>query len=343
MWQASPVAPAYPLLESWIGEHLGLTGARVSRELSGGNSNVTLLIETDGAPLVLRTPPADTISPNAHRGVEREFKIMSALQGYAPVPRVLGWCGDGEVIGRPFALIEYIDGLSITSRLPPGYDGVAAVNRLGEQLADALGAIAGAPWQKLGLEKFGNPENFLQRQIERWMSLRSGPGVRELPQLLSLGQWLLDNLPTESPVGIVHGDFHLDNTLCSAHRPDLLTVIDWEMATIGDPMTDLGLFLMFWGPRAVEPPGFAHVQAVTRTAGVISRRELAARWSHTTGIRVNNLDFYLCFAFWRLAAIVEGAYELYVAGTVDTPYARGLEYDVPALLEEAGRAASGEW
>jgi aminoglycoside phosphotransferase (APT) family kinase protein len=100
---------------------------------------------------------------------------------------------------------------------------------------------------------------------------------------------------------------------------------------------------MFWGGRAVEPPGFAHVQAVSRREGVVGRRELAARWADATGMAIDQLDFYMCFAFWRLAAIVEGAYGLYVAGTVDTPYARGLEYDVPALLEEARLAAKGAW
>ncbi len=334
---------AYPKLQPWISRQLGRGDARVVRELSGGNSNVTLLVETDQGRLVLRTPPADTISPTAHRGVEREARIMSALQGYAPVPRVLGWCDDSEVIGRPFALIDYVDGLSITAKLPGSYDGAGAVNQLGYQLTDALAAIASAPWQALGLDDFGNPENFLRRQVERWMKLRCKAPVRELPQLEILGQWLLDKLPTSAPVGIVHGDYHLDNTLCSPHRPELLAVIDWEMATIGDPLTDLGLFLMFWGPRHLEPPGFAHVQAVTRREGVVSRRELAERWSRATGVALDNLDYYMCYAFWRLAAIVEGAYELYVAGTVDTPYARGLEYDVPALLEEARLAKDGDW
>lgn len=313
------------------------------RELSGGNSNVTLLVDTEQGKLVLRTPPADTISPTAHRGVEREARIMSALKGHAPVPEVLAWCADSEVIGRPFALIQHVDGLSITDQLPTAYDGAPAINGLGEQLSDALAAIAVAPWQELELADFGNPDNFLRRQIERWLKLRSKTGVRELPQISALGLWLLENIPQSAPVGIVHGDYHLDNTLCAATHPDLLAVIDWEMATIGDPLTDLGLFLMFWGPRAVDPPGFAHVQAVTRRAGVISRRELASRWSGSTGIALDKLSYYMCYAFWRLAAIVEGAYELYVAGTVDTPYAKGLEYDVPALLEEARMAKEGDW
>ncbi len=196
---ASPVPDSYPKLAPWISTHLGYSGAHVVRELSGGNSNVTLLVATDQCKLVLRTPPAATISPTAHRGVEREAGVMSALQGHAPVPRVLGWCEDSAVIGRPFALVEFIDGLSITDRLPPTYDGVAAINSLGEQLTDALAAIATAPWQQLGLEKFGNPDNFLRRQIERWLATREKSTVRELPQLFTLGQWLLDNLPSRAP------------------------------------------------------------------------------------------------------------------------------------------------
>ena len=330
-------------LGHWIEQHLQRSDVRLVKELGGGNSNVTCLIETAQGPLVLRTPPADIVSPKAHRGVEREAKVMRALQGHEAVPQVLAWCDANDVIGRPFELVEQIDGVSITDTLPDGYEGIAAINSLGDQLTDQLAAIALAPWQDLGLGELGNPSNFLQRQIERWLNIRAQSSARSLPALDELGQWLLAKLPTDGPTGVVHGDYHLDNTLCRADRPELMAVIDWEMATIGDPLTDLGLFLMFWGPRQVDPPGFAHVQAVTRVEGVSSRRELAQRWSTATGISIDNLNYYLCFSFWRLAAIVEGAYGLYVSGQVDTPYARGLEYDVPALLQEAQLAAEGQW
>ena len=329
--------------QRWAESELGLTGARIDRELSGGNSNLTRLVVHDGGQLVMRSAPANTISPKAHLGVEREAAFMAALAGHAPVPKVAAWCEDTDVIGQPFALVEHIDGLSLTETLPDGYDGVDGVNALGLQLAEALGRIAAAPWQSLGLADRGRPENFLARQIEHWLKVRREQPTRELPQIESLGQWLLDSLPEQAPVGIVHGDYHLDNTLCHRERPELLAVIDWEMGTIGDPVTDLGLLMMFWGPRAVSPPGFAHVQAVSRVDGVISRRELAHTWEQASGLSASNLDFYLCFAFWRLAAIVEGAYGLYLAGKVDTDYARGLEHDVPALLQEAAMAAEGEW
>lgn len=329
--------------QRWAEAELGLRGARIEKELSGGNSNLTQLVVHDQGQLVMRSAPAKTISPKAHLGVQREAAFMAALAGYAPVPKVLCWCDSVDIVGYPFALIEYIDGVAITEHLPDTYDDVEALNNLGLQLASALGKIAAAPWRELGLEHMGRPENFLQRQIERWLKVRESQPTRDLPEIQQLGAWLLENLPTDGPVGIFHGDYHLDNTLCHRQRPELLAVIDWEMGTIGDPLADLGLLLMFWGPRAVSPPGFAHVQAATRKQGVTNRRELATAWQKASGIKLRHLDFYLCFAFWRLAAIVEGAYGLYLEGKVDTEYARGLEYDVPALLKEAALAAEGDW
>ena len=328
---------------TWARNELGLSGAFIERELSGGNSNLTRLVVHDDGQLVMRSAPANTISPKAHLGVQREATFMSALAGYAPVPGVRCWCDDVSIIGQPFALVEHVDGVSITEELPASYDSVDALKALGEQLASALGQIACAPWNELGLDNLGRPDNFLRRQIERWLGVREQQATRDLPEIARLGKWLLDNLPANGPVGIVHGDYHLDNTLCDREKPELMAVIDWEMGTIGDPLTDLGLLLMFWGPRAVSPPGFAHVQGVSRREGVLPRRELAAFWSKASGMDPENLDFYLCFAFWRLAAIVEGAYGLYLDGKVDTDYARGLEYDVPALLQEAALAAQGEW
>lgn len=330
-------------LAAWADETLGLTNARIICELSGGNSNLTRLVETNQRTLVMRSAPVNTISPKAHLGVQREALVMKALAGHVRVPEVVCWCEDTQVMGHPFALIEHIDGVSITDKLPTAYNGITAVNRLGEQLATALATIAKAPWQDIGLDKLGRPEDFLQRQIERWLEVRRQQASRVLPEVETLGKWLLDNIPKDGPVGIVHGDFHLDNTLCSAQNPDMLAVIDWEMATVGDPLTDLGLFLMFWGPRAVNPPGFIHVQGVTRMPRATPRRELAELWQAQSGISCEQLEFYLCFAFWRLAAVVEGAFALYLDGSVDSAYARGLKYDVPALLKEAQLAAGGEW
>lgn len=329
----------------WLRKTLGWEAPTFTGALSGGNSNLTWRFASDTRACVIRTFPAETISPTAHRGIEREERVLRAVQGHVKAPRVLGWCDNPEVLGRPFLAVECIDGTAITDTLPPAYaHDMQAVDRLGCDLIDQLAAIHQVPYPSPILEGIGRPENFLQRQLTRWMQVRRDASVRDLPELFSLGQRLLDTLPPACAPCLTHGDYHLDNTLASRQVPEILAVIDWELATVGDPYTDLGLVLMLWGSkRTMEPPAFAHLQAISRQPGVIDRRGLAERWSRATGRDLTHLDFYMGFAFWRLAAIVEGAYCLYAQGKVDSPYARDLKYNVPALLAEAQRAVDGDW
>lgn len=336
-WQA-PVA-------DWLRETRQINDVSISSALSGGNANVTLRLESADGPMILRTPPAAAVSANSHRGIERESRVLRALSGRARVPEFIAWCDDSALIGQPFLVSGFVEGVAITEQLPTAYaDSVDSVNRLGEELVSALSNVHRQPWQELGLEDFGRPEGYLRRQIERWSAVREQDAVRELPQMQTLASWLLDKLPTASQSALTHNDYHLDNTLCSIHEPRLTAIIDWELATIGDPLADLALLLMFWGDkRQASPPGFPHVQAVSRREGVHSRQQLAKVWADATGISLDNLDFYMCYAFWRLAAIVEGAYLLFRQGKTDTEYARNLEFNVPALLEEASAAAQGDW
>lgn len=332
-------------IPQWLAANAGIPGARVVRELGGGNANTTLLLDTDAGRLVLRAPPADTISATAHRGIEREGRVLKALAGRAAVPDFITWCDDPGFIGSPFLVARFVEGVSITDTLPECYpDSPESVNRLGEDLITHLASVHRLPWKDLGLADFGRPEGFLERQVTRWREVRRRDSVRPLPLLDSLADWLLENLPPPHPGTLTHGDYHLDNTLSLADRPGLAAIIDWELATIGDPRADVALLLMFWGDsRYAEPPAFQHIQKVSRRAGAHSRRTLAALWSRESGIDLDHMDYHLCFAFWRLAAIVEGAYALYRRGKVDSDYALGLERDVPALLEEAAAAARGEW
>lgn len=332
-------------LSAWLAANAGISGVNVSRELGGGNANTTLLLDSDDGRLVLRAPPANAVSAAAHRGIEREGRVLRALAGRATVPEFIAWCDDSGVIGSPFLVARFVEGVSITDTLPRLYpDTVDSVNGLGEDLVIQLASVHCLPWQDIGLDDFGRPDGFLQRQVTRWREVRRNDQVRPLPQLETLADWLLDNLPPTHPGSLTHGDYHLDNTLCFHDRPGLAAIIDWELATIGDPLSDVALLLMFWGEhRYADPPAFPHIQKVSRQAGVHSRRALAELWSQKTGIGLDHIDYYLCFAFWRLAAIVEGAYSLYCRGKVNSDYARGLEKDVPALLSEAAAAARGEW
>ena len=295
---------------------------------------------------MVRTPPANDISPTSARGIQREAEILRAIQDF-PVraPRVLAWCDDSSVIGRPFLVQEMVDGVAITDSLPEAYDASSAtVNRLGEDLIDQLAVLHAVPPDLEALQQLGRPERFVERQIERWLGVRREHAVRDLPELFALGEWLGRNIPSAAAPAVIHGDYHLDNTLAARDKPEILAIIDWELATVGDCYMDVALTLMFWGDyRTCEPPAFSALQRVSRRPGIVSRRELAGRWAETLGRPLNHMNFYMALAFWRLAAIIEGAYGLHVAGKLDSDYARGLEYDVPALLAEAQRAAAGDW
>lgn len=329
----------------WFEETLDWAEPHFDGALSGGNSNLTWRFSGNDQSCVVRTYPAATISPTAHRGIEREHAVLKAVEGKVKAPRVLGW-GDGSgTLGRPFLVVECIDGVSITDSLPRAYaEQPEAASMLGEDMVDQLAAIHSVDLETPALRDMGRPGSFLERQVTRWLKVRRDSSVRELPAITKLGQWLLDNEPPQAAQALVHGDYHLDNTLASRARPEILAVIDWEMATVGDPYTDLGLALMFWGQkRTAEPAAFAHLQAVSRRQGVVNRQALAERWARQTGRSLDHLDYYMAYAFWRLAAIVEGAYCLYVQGKVDSEYARGLEHNVPALLTEAEQAALGNW
>lgn len=332
--------PDHPALARWVGETLGANKVELGPLLGGGNANVTRLIFVDGKPLVLRHPPSETVSDRAAAGVEREYRLLSAIANLAPVPQPHAFCNDSSVLGAPFMIVEHIDGVAISETLPTAYpDTAATVTKIGEALIDALGAVHSIDWQGRLPAEFGRPEGFVKRQIGRWLEVRARERVRDLPLLDELGQWLLENLPEPPPARIIHCDYHLDNTLFARSGPELKAIIDWEMASVGDPLLDLGLLLMFWGRNEASPLGFRFVQRVSNRPGVIDARALADRWTARTGICSATLDYYRCLAFWRLAAIVEGAFVLQRRGRVDSTYARNLEHDVPNLLAEAATLA----
>jgi aminoglycoside phosphotransferase (APT) family kinase protein len=330
-----------PQLSRWLAEHVGLEDARLGQRLGGGNSNVTQLVHHRAGFAVLRRPPDNAISASAASGVRREFQMLSSLHGHAPVPRALGFCDDASVLGVPFAVVEHVDGVAISTTLPPAYAaGPATLDAIGAELIDALATVHTLDWRALGIEPPNAPQDYVAKQIRRWLKARATDSVRALPLITEVGAWLEAHLPPPPPPCVMHGDYHLDNTLFRREAPQLAVVIDWELASIGNPYADLALLLAFWGQRVIEPPGFAFVQKVTREVeGCVDRDALALRWSRRTGLALDDFEFYRVFALWRLAAIVEGAYVLFRHGKVADDYSRRLEHDVPALLEEAARVA----
>ncbi len=314
----------------------GLDDVRLGPAISGGNSNVTRLVESRQGRLVLRHPPANVVSDKAAAGIEREYKVIKALGARAPVPRAVAWCGDRSILGQQFAVTGWIEGVALGTELPADYpQGPETIDRLGLEMMRGLATVHAVDWREVLPADFGRPDTFVQRQVERWLAVRAQTRVRDLPLLVELADWLLANRPPAGHASIIHCDFHLDNCLMALDGPQLKAILDWEMATIGDPLIDLGLCLFFWRRDADANLGFPHVQALSNRADVMPIQRLADAWSHSTDLGHDRLDYYMVFAAWRLAAIVEGAYVLHCEGKADTAYARGLEHDVPNLLREA--------
>ena len=321
---------------AWLASAAGIEDARLGPLLAGGNTNVTRLVEARDGRYVLRHPPLNAVSDKASAGIAREYRALQALHGRAPVPRPVAWCDDASILGQPFAITEWIDGVSLTTTMPAAYrQDAGSVNALGRDMIGALAATHRIAWQELLPDGFGFPDTFVARQIDRWLDVRAAQMVRELPLLSEIAGWLRAHLPQPGRASIIHCDFHLDNCLVSRKAPELLAVLDWEMATLGDPLIDLGLCLFFWRRDPEAALGFAQVQGLSNRPDAMEPLALADLWAEQTGFDHTHLGYYRVFAAWRLAAIVEGAYVLYRHGKVDTAYARGLEHDVPNLLREA--------
>jgi aminoglycoside phosphotransferase (APT) family kinase protein len=322
-------------LAAWISEVSGDPGPFEIEPLTGGNSNETLLVRSRVAKRILRRPPGATIDASAH-SVEREYRILSALaQTDVPVPRPIAVVDKAGPEASPALLMDHVDGVSITDALPTDHppSGVGAV---GFATMDALADLHSLDWEGLGLADYGRPTDFLERQVRRWRRQYEGYRHRDLPDFDLVASWLEQNRPADGRPGILHGDFHVDNCLFSRTDPTrLLAIIDWEMSTIGDPLLDVGLVLAFWGDDRLDPPAMARIQGFSRDAGAPTRAALAERYARRSGRSVEHLAYYMALAFWKLAAIVEGAHLHFTTGALQTDYARALENDVPRLLAEA--------
>lgn len=324
-----------PQLADWLSDRTGASGPWELRQLDGGNSNETFLLRARTEQYVLRRPPAHALSASAH-SVAREYRVLCALAASAvPAPRPVALCEDNAVPLGPFMVMGHVpNAVSLTDELPATY-GADALTAVADELVDVLAAVHRLDWRAAGLADFGRPERFLERQVSRWYRQWQDVARRPLPDMHRLAEWLEHNRPAGSAPALMHGDFHLDNCLFSVTSPRALTVIDWEMATIGDPLLDLGLMLAFWGERAVSPPGMSFVQAVSRMPAAPERGYLLARYEQATGQSVPHARYHQCLALFKLAAITEAAWSQYLDGELRTEYAAALEYDVPALLAEA--------
>ncbi len=324
-------------LQAFMDEHDLGSGAIRATPIGEGHSNITYLIERGDCEVVLRRPPRPPLPPSAH-DVLREARLLRALLPTpARVPDVLAVCEDTAVIGSPFYLMEMIAGEVIVSSVPDALDTPPQRRRIGEQLIDALVEIHAVDWRAAGLEGFGKPTGYLERQLRRFGGLWELNKTREIEAVEGVGKWLAENMPSSGEATIVHGDFRLGNTLFASAAPaHLEAVLDWEMATIGDPLADIGYLCMMW-TQAGDPTGGLreHLGKVTRSEGFPTREELIARYEEGSGRSMKDVRWYTTLALWKSVVFMEGNYKRAISGTVDDPY---LKQFGDGVLELAGQA-----
>jgi aminoglycoside phosphotransferase (APT) family kinase protein len=339
-----PLLVLEPLREFLDEQGLG-SGEIVPSPIGEGHSNVTYLLRRgDGSEMVLRRPPRPPLPPSAH-DVLREARLLDALRDTPTrVPRVLAVCDQQEVIGCPFYVMERVSGEVITSSVPDDLDTPEQRRSIGEQLIEALVEIHAVDWTAAGLEGFGKPTGYLERQLRRFSGLWELNKTREIPAVERVGSWLSENMPESGPATIVHGDYRLGNTMFAAKPPArLVAVFDWEMATIGDPLADIGYLCMFW-TQAGDPTGGLreHLGRVTRAEGFPTRAELIERYEERSGRSMRQLRWYTTLALWKSVVFMEGNYKRAISGSTDDPYLKQFGEGVLELARQAQAVAYGQ-
>jgi aminoglycoside phosphotransferase (APT) family kinase protein len=336
-----PLLVLDPLL-SFLDAH-GLGDGEPSISAIGdGHSNATYLFERGGQRFVLRRPPRPPIPPSAN-DMLREARVLGALEGRARVPKVLAVCEDEAVIGAPFYVMEMVEGDVVTTEMPPALDTPEQRRATAFELIDALVEVHGVDWRAAGLEGFGKPEGYLERQLRRFTGLWDHNKTREIPAVETVGAWLRDNLPQSPPATIVHGDYRLGNVLLAPGAPArIAAILDWEMSTIGDPLADLGYFCTLYIEPDDPPIGKFELSSVTRAEGWPTRAELVARYEERSGRSMTDIRWYQTLALWKSIVFMEGNYKRASSGMSDDPYLKAFGDGVVELAARAEAATRGE-
>jgi aminoglycoside phosphotransferase (APT) family kinase protein len=299
----------------------GLCGPAIKpRAIGDGHSNLTFLVSDGHSRLVVRRPPPPPLPPGAH-DVLREARLLAALERTdVPTPRVRATAAAGELLDVPVYVMDFVDGVVITESTPAPSDDKELRRRIGEALVDTLAALHTVAWREVGLGDFGKPDGFNARQLRRMRSLIAVDGT--VPRAFAaLDDWLHAHLPPESRTAIVHNDFRIGNMIVDIGTGQVAAVLDWELATIGDPLADLGYLLTSY-PMPGEPlvPTSAMGTAVLEP-GYPARTELINRYADRTGTDVSGVNWYATLAMYKLAALYEYSRRRFENGVGDPYYA----------------------
>jgi aminoglycoside phosphotransferase (APT) family kinase protein len=324
-------------LQSFLDDALGDHAPITVTPMTGGGSCEIFGVDRGADRWVLRQAPPHRSSATAH-DVLREFRFLDAIKDQpVRIARPVLACDDPDVFGGPFYVMARIDGVPVRSSIPEAWTAQPeGQGRALEQLVDALAAVHAVDWDACGLGEFAHPGPYLERQIGRWLSQLESYGARPLLAAEQVGRWLGDALPPDQPPALAHGDYKLDNVLfAESAPPELLAIVDWEMASIGDPLVDLAWAMIFHpGPRGTMPLGVATAPAFDR-GQLPSIDELVVRYGERTGRDVSRIDWYDVFSRWKLAIVLEGSYAKFLRGESKKPVHEHFGRQADQLLASA--------
>jgi aminoglycoside phosphotransferase (APT) family kinase protein len=331
------------LMRFFAERNLGDPAGMRTENISLGHSNEVHLVHFEDQHWALRRPPRGPLLPTAH-DVMREYRVLKALQQTpVPLPRVYAACDDPSYIGAPFYLMEYMRGQVIRADGKSFAATYQLRKRVSEQIVDVLVALQDVDWRAVGLEGFGRPGGYLERQLRRWVDQleRTIPHTRPLPVMEKVRSWLNAHIPDSPAATIVHGDYKLDNVMFNPEPPPaIIAVFDWEMSTIGDPLADFGWLLSYWPDSEDGAQRQGAAAGMPVEPGYLARREMIERYEVKTGRVMRQFGFYRAIALFKLAIICEGSYARYLRGQTDDPIFAGHKERVPALADAAWEACN---
>jgi aminoglycoside phosphotransferase (APT) family kinase protein len=324
-------------LVAWFDAHIAPpSGVLRITKIRGGSSNSLFRIERNGIVYALRRPPVTANHPTSH-DLSREILLLTAL-GRTSIPhsRLIAATTDTSWIGSPFMLLTWVTGFTPRDPMPAPFDhDLEARRMLGESVIDSLADIGQIDWRRIDLARFGKPEGFLGRQVDRWRSQYETYATREVAGLDDLSIWLRKNVPARFEPALMHGDYSFANIIIAPHTPArVAAVLDWELATIGDPLLDLGHVLSSWGGHG---DGTTWADYVDWDRGFAARREMADRYALRSGRDIGKLPFYMALALFRLAVLLEGSYARWLKGRSTNPRHAVFETRVPAIILQGVR------
>jgi aminoglycoside phosphotransferase (APT) family kinase protein len=329
-------------LEPFLRAHFpNESGELVIRQYPSGHSNLTYSLQLGSREMVLRRPPFGSKVKTAH-DMNREFRVLSKLHAhYPPAPHVLLFCDDTSVLGAPFYLMDPIHGVILRRDVPPGLNfSPETARRVCESFLDNLAQLHGLDYNAVGLADLGKPQGYLERQVRGWIERYHGSKTHDIQEIETISKWIHQRMPSSSRAALIHNDYKYDNVVLDpSDLTKIIGVLDWEMCTIGDPLTDLGSALAYW-VDACDPPEILETRwGPTTYPGSLTRAQLVQRYAQKTGRDISEMAFYLVFARFKIAVIVQQIYYRYHQGLTQDERFATMPGRIKLLLRAALRTA----